>query len=145
MITLNDVATVLGLIIGVSAFSLSILNYFRDKAKIHIELQWDMKNTQDDDNFVGLISISNIGRRPIYFSHLALKLPKGYDDKYLLLVDGLSGQKLLEGDQPLIFDIKYEDLDKYKNDWKKVVAQVRDSSGKVWKSKQVTDKPSWAK
>ena len=145
MITLNDIATVLGLIIGVSAFSLSILNYFRDKAKIHVELKWDMKNINDDDNFVGLVSISNIGRRPIYFSHLSLKLPKNYDNNYLLIRDGLSGQKLLEGDQPLIFEISYEGMERYKKDWKKIVVQVNDSSGKVWKSNQVTNKPSWAK
>jgi len=144
MITLNDIATVFGLIIGVSAFVLSILNYHRDKAKIHINLQWNMESINDND-LHGIISISNTGRRPIYISHLALKLPKNYNSEYLLIMDGLSGQKLTEGDAPLIFTIPHNEMDIYKNDWKTIIAQVTDSSGKIWKSKEVKDKPLWAK
>jgi len=144
MLTLNDMATLLGLIIGVSAFILSILNYHRDKAKIHISLQWDMESLSDN-NLYGIISISNIGRRPIYISHLALKLPKKYENQYLLIREMISGQKLTEGDAPLIFDTPQDGMDKYKDDWKKIIAQVTDSSGKIWKSKEVNDKPSWAK
>ena len=141
--TINDLATIIGLIIGVSAFVLSILNYSRDRAKIYITLQWDMKSSSDN-NLCGFISISNVGRRPIYISHLALEVPKHYDHRYLLIRDGLSGQKLVEGDAPLIFPIDYDGLNKYKNDWKQIVAQVTDSHGNVWKSKLVKEKPSWA-
>ena len=143
-ITINDLATILGLIIGVSAFVLSILNYLRDKAKVHISLQWDMESL-NDNNLYGIVTISNTGRRPIYISHLSLKLPKSYENSYLLIRDGLSGQKLMEGDAPLIFDITHDGMDKYKSDWETIIAQVTDSSGKVWKSKKVKNKPSWAK
>ena len=143
MITLNDITTLLGLIIGFSAFALSIFNYYRDKAKIRIELQWDMQNNNDDE-WYGTVFISNIGRRPIYISHLALELPKTYDSRYLVIREGLFGHKLAEGDEPLIFQIPHEGMNEYKKDWRNIIAQVTDSSGKIWKSNRVKVKPLWA-
>ena len=143
MITLNDITTLLGLIIGFSAFALSIFNYYRDKAKIRIVLQWDMQNI-DNDELYGIVFISNIGRRPIYVSHLVLELPKTYDSRYLLISEGRFGNKLAEGDEPLKFLIPYEKMYKYKKDWRNIIAQVTDSSGKIWKSNRVKVKPLWA-
>ena len=149
-ITLNDAATLVGLVAGVSGFAIGILNYLRDNPKILIELQWDMSsygNTGFNENeLVGVIRISNTGRRPIYVSHVALKLPKGYEDTHLVISDGLVGQKLQEGDQPLTFPVSQEGLEKYKTKWKDIRAQVSGSTGKVWYSKKITkgQLPSWA-
>jgi hypothetical protein len=68
---------IIGTTTGVSGLILSILNYFRDKPDIQISLQWDMEsyNLLQFDSSIkwGVISITNIGRRPIFISHVSLK------------------------------------------------------------------------
>jgi hypothetical protein len=145
MSQLNDILTTIGLVTGVAGFTLAIFNYWRDNPKVRVELQWDMKEPGADD-YIGIIKISNIGRRPIFISHVALRLPKGFDDTFLLLREGIAGKRLAEGDQPLIFPVTYDHLDKYKTKWQSVRAQVSDSTSKAWVSKKLhkKKKPSWA-
>lgn len=149
-LSLNDIATIIGLIAGVSGLAIGVLNYMRDNPRVLIELQWDMLSygfTEfDEDEFVGVIRIANTGRRPIYVSHVALRLPKGYEETHLVLKDGLVGQKLQEGDQPLTYPVSQKGLEEYEAKWRDVIAQVSDSTGKVWCSKKVQEgnAPSWA-
>lgn len=149
-ITLNDFATIIGLLVGGAGFALGVLNYFRDKAKVIVELSWDMSVTEgaqyDSNKQWGVVYVTNIGRRPIYISHAALKLPKGYDHSHLVLMEGVQGVKLTEGDPTKIFMVDQEGMDVYSKDWKKIIAQVNDSSGKAWKSSKRKNKrkPSWA-
>ena len=149
-ITLNDFATVVGLILGGTGFALGVLNYFRDKAKVVVELSWDMAVTEgteyDASKLWGVVYVTNIGRRPIYISHAALKLPRGYDHSHLLLMEGVQGRKLTEGDSTQTFMVDQAGMEIYAKDWKKIIAQVNDSGGKAWKSKKRKNKkkPLWA-
>ncbi len=80
-------------------------------------------------------------------SHVALKLPKGSEHSHLLIMGGLRGKKLTEGDPTEIFVIDQSGLEQYASDWDKIVAQVSDSTDKVWYSKpsKKDETPSWAK
>ena len=149
-ITLNDFATTVGLLVGGAGFALGVLNYFRDKAKVVVELSWDMPVTEgtqyDSSKLWGVVYVTNIGRRPIYVSHAALKLPKGYDHSHLVLMEGVQGVRLTEGDPTQTFMVDQEGMEVYAKDWKRIIAQVNDSSGKAWKSskRKNNKKPSWA-
>lgn len=155
-ITITDINAVLGVLFGLSGLTLAIINYRRDNPKIVVDLQWDMSmievggGPQDRNKLHGVITVTNIGRRPIYISHVSLKLsPKGY----LLLIEGLSGQKLVEGDPPRTFTVDHDRiiqeigdrLRKQPNMWKLIRAQVSDSAGKRYLSKKVKNCPEWAK
>ncbi len=144
MSLINDLATVIGLVTGVSGFTLGLLNYLRDKPRVKVELRWEMK-TSDTQEKIGVIRVANIGRRPIFLSHIALKLPKGYEESHLVLKDAINGQKLEEGDAPISYPVTYEGMEKYSRSWRKIVAQVNDSAGKTYLSSKVQteQKPSW--
>lgn len=147
---LSETASLLAIILGTTGTVLGILNYNRDKAKINVTLQWDMKILDspkyDENKSWGTITVTNIGRRPIYISHASIKLPRGYKSTHLLLVEGISGKKLAEGDPPETFILDQESLGEYSIVWKKLRAVVIDSTGKNYYSKKIKTKnaPSWA-
>ena len=60
---------------------------------------------------------------------------------------GIAGDKLSEGDPTKVYVVPQDGLEKYAKDWRNVVAQISDSTGRVWKSKHLkrNEKPSWAK
>ena len=150
VITLNDFATIVGLLVGGAGFVLGVINYIRDKAKVIVELSWDLSVTEgtqyDSSKLWGLVYVTNVGRRPIYISHAALRLPDGYDHSHLVLMEGIQGVKLTEGDPSKTFMVDQSGMEQYSKDWKKIIAQVSDSSGKVWTSSKRKNKkkPSWA-
>jgi len=93
----------------------------------------------------GLVTVTNVGRRTIYISHAALKLPKGYQCTHLLLMEGIGGQALSEGGPPASYVITQGGLEKYKKDWYKIRAQVSDTAGKEYFSRvDKSKRPSWA-
>ena len=147
---LNDAATLGGLLFGSVGLTLGVLNYLRDRIKVDVLLQWEMATWGTAAAFgaqCGLVTITNTGKRPVFLSHVALTVPKGHEASHLLLGETIQGQRLDEGAAPLIYPVKYsDDLKVYANDWKKVRAQVSDSTGKVWKSPRFKrlNKPSWA-
>ena len=138
---LSETASLLAIILGTTGTVLGILNYNRDKAKINVTLQWDLKILDspkyDENKSWGTITVTNIGRRPIYISHASIKLPRGYDIGYLIIAEGISGKKLSEGDPPETFILSQEGLEKYSADWKKLRAIVIDITGKEYRSKKV--------
>ena len=150
LITLNDIATLFGLIFGISGFALGILNYLRDTPKIKLELRWDQAVTDnpvyDKCKKWGILLVVNVGRRPAYISHAALKLPKNLEWEYLVIYDAIKGERLAEGDPPKMYVINQDQMNEYKKHWKKIRAQVNDSTGKTWYSKKLKKypKPSWA-
>lgn len=148
-ITVTDIVSVVGLVTGVSGFILGIFNYLRDQHKIEVSLQWDLMVTQDphydSSKLWGLVRVTNIGRRPTYISHVALRISEGKSFSYLVLMDGLQGKKLSEGDPSAAFPIEQDIMRKHADKWDKIVAQVSDSSGKEWFSKKQKNKPKWAK
>jgi hypothetical protein len=148
--TLTTVLATIGSLVGTAGFVISLLNYFRDKPKIRVALKWDMSSINsfkyDQNRKWGIVSVSNVGRRPIFISHASLTLPKGHEHTHLLLSDGIEGARLAEGDRPAIFLSNQLGLEQYAEDWKKVRAIVVDSAGKVYMSpKPKRNKPpSWA-
>jgi hypothetical protein len=147
-ITLTDVVAVGGLVSGIVGFVLGVMNFSRDRAKLDVLLQWDIEVTPgseyDPNKKWGLVRVSNVGRRTAFISHVAIKLPKGYDHTHLVAMDSVAGQKLAEGDAPKIFMMSQDNMSTYSKDWKTIVAQVSDSTGKVWLSKPIKERPSWA-
>ena len=149
-LNLNDLGTLVGVVAGTAGLVLGILNYLRDRSKVMVELQWDMTAMNlpgyDSDKPWGVIRVTNSSRRPAYVSHVAVKLPKGYEESHLLVMEGLEGKKLEEGSPPLTFPVTQDGLERYAKDWKKLRAQVSDSTGKVWMSPRIWrgQRPSWA-
>lgn len=144
--TISEVTGLLGLIFGLIGTSIGIFNYFRDRGKLVVRLQWDMAFAgEPDQKRIGCITVTNTGRRAVAISHVALRLPKNGEYSHFLIREGLKGQKLSEADPPLVFPVDQEGLELYANEWQKVLAQVSDSTGKVWLSKKVLVAPSWAK
>lgn len=148
---LNDWATLFGLSSGIAAIVLSVLNYLRDKPHIKVTLQWDMKVTPnlvyDSNKLWGVVTVTNTGRRPIYISHAVLRLPKGAENRILILKEGIGGEKLSEGDPPRTIMVSQEAFEKYAKYWDKIYAQVSDSTGRTWRSRpwKVLGPPSWAR
>lgn len=137
---------IIGSITGISGLALSIFNYFRDKPDIQITLQWDMESFNlpqlDPSKKWGVVSVTNIGRRPVFISHVSLKT--NIDSRYLVLTEGLVGEKLLEGDPPKRYPVKQDGLEEFAEHWQAVRAIVYDSTGKEYLSKPVKERPSWA-
>lgn len=145
-ITISELTGLLGLIFGVIGTSIGVFNFWRDKGKLVVRLQWDMAITgESEGKQVGCITVTNSGRRAVFMSHVALRLPKGHEHSHFLIREGLKGQKLSEGDPPAVFPVDQEGLEQYAKEWKDVRAQVSDSTGKEWLSKKISVAPSWAK
>jgi len=150
-LTLTDIAAFCGLVSGLTGFILGILNYRRDRAEVTVDIIWDMKVTPnpvyDQKKTWGIVTVANVGRRPIYLSHASLRIPKGHGVGSLILTDSVAGKKLAEGDAPLQFPIDQTELSKYAKDWRNIRAEIIDSTGRKWRSKKPNkkDKPSWAK
>ncbi len=144
--TLSEFTALLGLIFGLIGTAIGVFNYLRDRGKLVVRLQWDMAiSGEPDDKRVGCITVTNTGRRAIFMSHVALRLPKGGELSHFLIRAGLNGQKLSEGDPPAVFPVDQEGMEVYAHEWQEVLAQVSDSTGKEWLSKKVLVIPSWAK
>src|SRR5215216_3601206 len=104
-----------------------------------------MKDTHGDpEKEVGVVTVANVGRRPIYVSHVALILPSYFSWNYMVLPEGISGMRLAEGDAPRRFLIEHDEIakklaeereiQKCPHVWKKVRAEVSDSAGKQYYS-----------
>ena len=148
----TSVVAILGLISGVAGTVLGVLNFLRDRAAVEVSLQWDMSITPgteyDAKKKWGVITVTNVGRRPIFVSHVALRIPKGARRGYthMVLQSGIAGKTLTEGSPAERFVATQDGLADLASHWRDVVAQVNDSSGRVWKSKRLPKQPtpSWA-
>lgn len=142
----SETTGLLGLIFGLIGTTIGLFNYLRDQSKVVVLLQWDMAMTgSDTTKRFGLIKVTNVGRRAVYISHVALRLPRGEKLSHLLIRDGITGQKLSEGDPPAVFTVDQSSVEAYASKWQEIVVQVSDSTGKEWISKKATAVPSWAK
>ncbi len=94
----------------------------------------------------GLAKVTNVGRRPVFISVVALELPKGFKHSHLILNTSIAGTKLSEGDKPIAHMINYTDLAQYSEQWQKIRAYAEDSTGKRYFSEppqKNSKKPSW--
>src|SRR5437867_336059 len=108
-VTLTDITATLGAVFGTSGLVLGILNYLRDRPKVKVLLQWNML-VLPSDRECALVTVTNVGRRPVFISHVCLVMPKHYGGNVLLLRDSIEGRKLSEGDPPANFMFPYDRL-----------------------------------
>jgi hypothetical protein len=143
---LADIAAIIGMILGTAGFIMSWMNYLRDRPRIKISLQWDMTNSHTGA-LMGLVRVANVGRRPVFLSIVALKVPKGFDNSHLVLHESIQGRKLEEGNAPAGFIVNYDGLAQYSRSWWKLRAYAEDSAGQKYLSKPLakTSVPSWVR
>ncbi len=145
--TLRDVVTILGGALGVAALVLSLANYFRDRPRLRISLQFDMEGyggLADSGTWL-VASLANTGRRPIFVSHVGLcraSYWKRYrKDKALTLLETAEGRRLQEGDPPWTVPGKQDEtVTSYVNRSGKVRAFASDSAGKTYYSRPARPK-----
>ncbi len=152
--TATALVAILGLISGVIGTVLGMLNFLRDRAAVEVSLQWDLTVTPDlgydSTKKWGVITVVNVGRRPIFVSHVAIRLPKAtWSDgvpSYLVVMGGMAGKTLAEGSPAERHIVTQDGLQEFASHWRDMVAQVNDSAGRVWKSKKLRREkvPSWA-
>lgn len=157
--TLALVISLVSGVIGVSAFTLGVLNYLRDRPKVRVTIKFDMSVSRegmlDPSKPWGLISVTNAGRRPVFISIAAFGYwrgralrPRGRslpDGHFLqIAAQSVGGTKLGEGDAPVTYIFSQDGLDQHAANWDKVRAYVEDSTGKRYLSKPVSTRPSWA-
>jgi hypothetical protein len=145
-ISLSNLAAILGMVLGTAGFVMGLMNYLRDRPKVKVFLKWDLVDTSNSANKIGIVRVTNVGRRPIYISVVALQVPKGFKYTRLILKQSMQGQKLSEGDAPATFPVNYAGLNQYSKTWRKVRGYAEDSAGGKYLSKKVarSEKPSWA-
>jgi hypothetical protein len=145
-ISLSDLAAILGMVLGTAGFVMSLMNYLRDRPKVKVSLKWDMTEV-GSNKVMGLVRVTNVGRRPIHISVVALQVPKGFKHSRLILKKSMPGQKLSEGDAPAAFPVNHDGLEQYSKNWREVRAYAEDSAGGKYLSKKLpkSEIPSWAK
>ncbi len=75
--TLTMHTALVGVVIGTAGFVISLLNYFRDRPKVIVILGWNYVSTDEDDleKTWSVVTVTNVGRRPIFVSHAHLTYP----------------------------------------------------------------------
>ncbi len=147
--TLSELASLGGIIFGLTGAILGYLSYFRDQIKVMVILQWDMKILNDpkydETKNWGILTLTNIGRRTIYIQNAIIELPKKYGHHLMIFDSPTLFKKLSEGDPPINYFIDQQQMTQYSKDWKKIEAKVIISTGKSFKSKKYKKriKPSW--
>lgn len=145
---LSDVAAILGMVLGTAGSVMSLMNYLRERPKVRVFLKWDMEVAGNPTApKIGIVRVTNVGRRPVYISVVTLKLPRGLKYDHLILKQSMTGTKLSEGDAPATFLINYTGLTRYAKHWRRVRAYAEDSAGRRYLSKKLSTSeiPSWAK
>ena len=138
------VTAILGAVLGAAGLIISILAFLRDRPRLTVFLQWDVESIERPGFRIGVVSVTNVGRRAAYIGAVALQLPKHSDYKALLLKGSVPGTRLGEGDPPAKYMVSYDKLEKYKSDWYRIRAFAEDSAGKKYYSRFTGSKPSWA-
>jgi|SRR5215472_157922 len=147
------VTGILGALLGTAGLIISIRAFLRDRPKITVTLNWDLEpiakplpigvSIKKPDR-IGVVSVTNVGRRAIHIVVVGLELPKHYEYDMLILKESMPGRRLGEGDPPAKYAVTHDKMDKYKADWKKLRAFAEDGAGKKYYSKFPQKKPSWA-
>ena len=86
----------LGLVTGCISLAISFASYRRDRARLAVTLHWDYDKAADTGKSVGIVVITNTGRRPAYVLAAAIRTP----DSELRLASVALGSSLREGDPP---------------------------------------------
>ena len=138
------VTAILAAVLGAAGLIISIFAFLRDRPRITVFLNWDVESIERPGFRIGVVSVTNVGRRAAYIGAVALQLPKHSDYKALLLKGSIPGTRLGEGDPPAKYMVSYDKLEKYKSDWYRIRAFAEDSAGRRYYSRFTGSKPSWA-
>jgi hypothetical protein len=149
--TTNEILSLIGAITGPTGTVVSLLVYFRDRAKVRVVLRFDMQGfggvPEVPDKYFA-VRIFNIGRRPIYLDLAHIVLPrwarKQVGVTHFLLSSGVQGVKIAEGDPPHVIPTKQRELAKFPALWPYMRAGVVDAAGRQYYSDWPTFKPEWA-
>src|SRR6267142_6674223 len=94
-ISLTDAGALLGMIFGTAGLTLGVLNHVRDNSNIKIRLSWDYQDlspgTPNNNKLYGVVTVTNLGRRPVFISLVDIPLPKEIGAKHLLLLESIQG------------------------------------------------------
>lgn len=146
------VLSLIGTLAGTAGVVLSIFNYLRDRASAIVSLQWDF-SVLDSSNRpvgppIGIVTIANNGRRPLYIKLVYLDVPTRSGWGPLILKRSIEGRKLGEGDPEYVIPISneaqkslHEHLAAF---WNEIYAVAVDNCGRKYKSKTPNKQPSWA-
>ena len=145
---ITSTLAVVGAVTGPIGAVLGWITFWRDRPRLKVELIWDQLpfgNTGfAPGTSLAYVRIANIGRRPIYFSHVHIE-PQEVGGAHTLLTSGIKGQSLAEGSEPHVVPVKQQGLDDlFAANWWRVRAAVIDSSGQIYRSRWVVRKPSFA-
>ena len=131
----TTIGALIGTVAGTGGLVLGVLNYLRDQPAVHVKLTYGMKVFPvipgEEEEEHGYVTITNSGRRPVFVSHVHLIGPPPVT---LLLRESLAGEKLGEGEKPLMYPFKHSDL--HGNLPEKMIASVIDSTGSVYRSRR---------
>lgn len=143
-----DAVAILGLASGATGTALGVMNQW-NRARVEVSLQWDMAIVgdarYDASKLWGVVTVTNVGRRAVHISEVALQMPDGrFDPDHILLTGATSGKTLPVGSPSEVYVFPQDGFEKFGAAWHLVRAQVRDPTGRVWKSGFVRTKPTWA-
>jgi hypothetical protein len=152
--TITFILSLIGTLSGTAGVVLGVLNYLRDRPVAVVGLRWDLealdKHLQPAGPPVGVVSVVNKGRRPLFIKLVYLQTPRRSGrDQYLLVPGTQQGQKLTEGDPELVLPLR-EDVQTFLRqnlaaDWAKIYAVAEDNCGRKYRSKAPGTQPSWAR
>ncbi len=141
----TEFAAILGMVLGTVGFVMSVMNYLRDRPKIKAFVNWHMEELRTEEK-MGIVTVANVGRRPIFISTAVMLVPKGFGKcTHFILMESVRGQKLSEGDAPTRIKVNHEGMEQYAKVWRKVRVYVEDSAGRKYFAKPDPRKPPWAK
>lgn len=146
---LRDWASLVGAVTGPFGLGLALLVYFRDRAKVDVSVSWDMRVTggrADDTRQVALLTVRNIGRRPVYVSHAHFVAPgsDGVETPAAILTESIRGVVLPEGAPPQHYEIDQSNMKADAHHWWKVRGGITEASGKSHYTDWLVVAPEWA-
>jgi hypothetical protein len=143
-ITLSEFASILAMALGTAGFVMALMNYVRDRPEIRVGVNWHMEEVRTGEK-MGIVTVSNIGRRPIFISIAVMRVPKQFKPRHFVLMESVQGQKLSEGDAPARIKVTLKDMEQYAKVWRDVRVYVEDSAGRKYFAKKLSRVPPWAK
>ena len=145
-ITVTELAAILGMMLGTAGFVMSLMNYLRDRPRIKVSMNWHMVAFETNEKF-GIVTVTNVGRRPIFISAAVMLVPKGFEPRHFILMESIQGNKLSEGDAPARIKVNHRGMEQYAKIWRDVRIYVEDSAGRKYFAKKSPKSrvPPWAK
>jgi hypothetical protein len=144
-VTLPNFLAVLGGITGPLGFVISLLVFYRDRPRIVVDVSWNMvamPPRPDYPESFASVTVSNIGRRSIYVSHIT-----GEEDGnrvHMLIPASVPGKILSEGSAPWSVIVDEAQFKSQQPPWWNLRFYVCDTAGRRYYSRWPEKAPDWA-